>query len=240
MIVNHSRNGLNFIYDRGIQKRRKFDLPISHFYIEKENFTLAYDAKTRNPSWVLEHLTYQKLKGTAVRTKSKFKRDDEIPAIFRATLEDYKGSGFDRGHMASCRNHISSSKAMSDTFYLSNVSPQNPKFNSGIWAQLEQYVRDLTKTCKDVYVISGGLYVPYEEANGKRFIKYEVIGENNVAVPTHYYKVLSLEYQSGLEKREAFIVPHEDIPPKIPLSHFKVTIDKVEKLAGIRFFIRQE
>ncbi len=73
---------------------------------------------------------------------------------------------------------------MEDTFYLSNMCPQNPNFNRGYWAKFEKYVRDLTKAYKAVHVFTGPLYLPKAKQNGQKWIKYQVIGKNEVSVPT--------------------------------------------------------
>lgn len=111
-------------------------------------------------------------------------------------------SGYDRGHLAPAANHRASSAAMRDTFSLSNISPQvGPGFNRDYWARFEKFVRDLSKTCKMVYIVSGPLYLPRRRrandevasanSRAKYVMNYELLGEapDLVAVPTHFYKV---------------------------------------------------
>ncbi len=121
---------------------------------------------------------------------------------------------------------------MDDTFYMTNMCPQCPQFNRGYWAKLEKHVRDLTKDYANVYVVTGPLYLPSVEADGKRYIKYQVIGPNDVAVPTHFFKVITLEDWQGIQERRAYILPNQEIASKASLDQFKTTIQKVEKLAG--------
>jgi endonuclease G len=203
--------------------------------IDRQGYSLAYDAKNRNPAWVYEHLTNDKLQGNADRENSAFKEDNNIPAIFRARLNDYKGSGFDRGHMACAADHKNNVEAMDDTFFMSNMCPQCPQLNRGFWAKLEKYTRDLTSSYSHVHVISGPLYLPREESDGKRYVKYQVIGSNDVAVPTHFFKVLRLEKPSGSTDTQAYIVPNEPIASAAAIDSFKVTLDKVERVAGLIF-----
>jgi endonuclease G len=207
--------------------------PSSSFVIHRSNYSLAYDARNRNPAWVYEHLTAESIKGNANRSHSDFKEDEQIPNSLRATLTDYKGSGFDRGHMAPAADHRSSPEAMTDTFYLTNMCPQCPQFNRGYWAKLEKHVRDLTKEYQNVYVVTGPLYLPLQEADGKRYVKYQVIGQNDVAVPTHFFKVITLENWQGAIEKRAYILPNQEISSKIPLDQFKTTIQKVERAAGM-------
>lgn len=159
--------------------------PTSSFHITRSGYSLAYDASKRNPAWVYEHLTAESIQGDAERS-FEFKDDPNIPTYLRATSADCKGQGFDRGHMAPAADHRSSSKAMADTFYMTNVCPQCPQLNRGYWSKLEKHVRNLTKQYANVHVVTGPLYLPYTDGDGKRYVKYQVIGKNDVAIPTHF------------------------------------------------------
>lgn len=202
--------------------------PLSSFEISRIGYSLAYDARHRNPLWVYEHLTPESITGEADRHSLEFKDDDSIPAHLRSTSADYKGQGFDRGHMASAADHRSSQEAMGDTFYMTNMCPQCPELNRGYWAKLEKYVRDLTKTHHDVYAITGPLYLPTTETDGKRYVKYQVIGKNNVAVPTHFFKVIKCG-----RNVTAYILPNKPIKAETPLEQFQTTVETVEKAAGL-------
>ena len=210
--------------------------PLSNFFIDREEYCLSYDGRNKNPTWVYECLTCDKLCGKSVRDSCQFKEDSSLPKILRATLSDYKNSGFDRGHLAPAANHKESDIAMADTFFLSNMCPQCPKLNRGCWAKLEKYTRDLTKEYSKVHVVSGPLYLPYTDTDGKRYVKYQVIGSNDVAVPTHFFKVILLENTRGAIKTEAYILPNDNsLQNEASLDQFKTTVQKVEKLAGILF-----
>ena len=210
-------------------------MPKAISQIDRQGYSLSYDARNKNPMWVYEDLTSDNLQGNVDRKDSAFKEDPIIPTIFRATLSDYRSSGFDRGHMAPAADHKSCPEAMSDTFFMSNMCPQCPQLNRGFWAKLEKHVRDLTKSNAHVYVISGPLYLPKEGRDGKRYIKYQVIGDNDVAVPTHFFKVLHLEKSSGKIETQTFIVPNEPVAADSSIDSFRVTIDKVERVAGLIF-----
>ncbi|VVC86392.1 unnamed protein product [Leptidea sinapis] len=91
-----------------------------------DDFVLSYDRRTRVPHWVFEHLTKDHIKkNDAVdRSKCDFKPDDSIHIFFRSQNSDYKGSGFDRGHMAAAGNHRLAQRHVEQTFYLTNMAPQ--------------------------------------------------------------------------------------------------------------------
>lgn len=144
--------------------------------------------------------------------------------IYRSLNSDYKGSGFDRGHLAAAGNHKSDQKYCEQTFYLTNMAPQvGSGFNRDSWNRLEKYVRKLTKTYKNVYVCTGPLYLPKKEADGKSYVKYQVIGNNSVAVPTHFYKVVVGESSDGGLELESYVMPNQVIDDKTPLTVFQVS-----------------
>uniref|UniRef100_A0ABI0P382 Endonuclease n=1 Tax=Bos taurus TaxID=9913 RepID=A0ABI0P382_BOVIN len=171
----------------------KYGLPGVAQLKSRASYVLCYDPRTRGALWVVEQLRPEGLRGDGNRSSCDFHEDDSVHAYHRATNADYRGSGFDRGHLAAAANHRWSQKAMDDTFYLSNVAPQVPHLNQNAWNNLEKYSRSLTRTYQNVYVCTGPLFLPRTEADGKSYVKYQVIGKNHVAVPTHFFKVLILE-----------------------------------------------
>jgi len=204
--------------------------PISEFVIERDAYALSYDGQHRQAKWVYEYLTEAKVETKLGREGRRFKEDPEIPAILRATAKDYEGSGYDRGHLCPAADASSSEEAIDETFYFSNVSPKLPQLNRGFWAKLEKRVREMTKRYKALHVYTGPLYLPKEG-----YVKYQVIGENDVAVPTHFFKVIFAEKKGGSFDRFAYILPNESIDKNIDLDRFLVSIEKVEKGAGFIF-----
>lgn len=206
-----------------------------------EDFVLSYDRRTRVAHWVFEHLSKERLPSDAKvnRASCEFKPDPSIHSYFRSDNRDYKGSGYDRGHLAAAGNHKLHQKHMEQTFFLSNMAPQvGVGFNRDSWNRLEKYVRGLTKTHKNVYVCTGPLYLPKREADGKKYVRYEVIGTNNVAVPTHFYKVIVCETHDSKLEMEAYVMPNAPIDDNTPLTNFQVPPDSIERAAGLLFFDR--
>eukprot|EP01134_Creolimax_fragrantissima_P005730 CFRG5730T1 len=200
----------------------------------RNGHVLSYDNRHKTANWVCEKFTKNHLSQKfGNRKESAFFEDQSIPSLFRAKLSDYKRSGFDRGHLAAAGNHKYNQHSMDDTFSLSNMSPQVGKgFNRDYWAALENYARDLTNTHDNVYVCTGALYLPNHLENGKKYVKYEVIGEGSVAVPTHFFKTMLCEKSNGSVTIEAYILPNEMISDKIPFAKFKVPLQKVEEAVG--------
>ncbi|XP_025038379.2 endonuclease G, mitochondrial [Pelodiscus sinensis] len=201
----------------------------------RESYVLCYDPRSRSALWVLEQLRGEALSGPSDRAACDFREDESVHEYHRATNADYRGSGFDRGHLAAAANHRWSQAAMQDTFYLSNVAPQVPHLNQKAWNNLEKYCRSLTKYNKNVYVCTGPLFLPRMEADGKMYVKYQVIGKNNVAVPTHFFKVLILEKLSGEIELRSYVMPNSPVEETISLERFLVPIESIERASGLLF-----
>ncbi|KAM6186592.1 endonuclease G, mitochondrial-like [Rhynchocyon petersi] len=213
----------------------KYGLPGLAQLKSRESYLLCYDPRTRSALWVVEQLQPERLRGDGDRRSCDFREDDSVHAYHRATNADYRGSGFDRGHLAAAANHCWSQKAMDDTFYLSNVAPQVPHLNQNAWNNLEKYSRSLTRTYQNVYVCTRPLFLPRTEADGKSYMKYHVIGKNHVAVPTHFFKVLILEAVGGQIELRSYVMPNAPVDEAIPLERFLVPIESIERASGLLF-----
>ncbi|XP_074900941.1 nuclease EXOG, mitochondrial isoform X3 [Buteo buteo] len=203
------------------------------------NHALSYDQAKRVPRWVIEHISKQKTLGNADRRHCKFRPDPNIPLMFSAVNEDYLGSGWSRGHMAPAGDNKFSTRAMAETFYLSNIVPQNYENNAGFWNRMEMYCRELTERFEDVWVVSGPLTLPQTNDDGKKSVTYQVIGKDDVAVPSHLYKVILA--RRSRESTEplvlgAFVVPNDPIGFSHQLAEFQVNIEDLEKMSGLVFF----
>jgi endonuclease G len=190
--------------------------------ISHTGYTLCYDDKFEQAKWVAYELTRDELYGSFERTDNF--RPDLKAKYGSASLNDYKGSGYDRGHLIPAADSNWSAEAMDDSFYLTNMSPQDPQFNRGIWSKLESAVRNFVDEDGALYVVTGPVLT-----DGP----YETIGKNKVAVPKQYYKVL-LDYTDPTVKAIAFLLPNEGSSE--PLQSFALTIDQVEDLTNLDFF----
>lgn len=128
---------------------------------------------------------------------------------------------------------------MNETFFLSNMCPQvGSGFNRDYWAHFEDFCRRLTTKYPSVRIITGPLYLPKREADGKWRVNYEVVGSPpNVAVPTHFFKVLLAEdgKTGGNVAVGAFVLPNAPISNAVPLREFEVPVEVVERAAGLEF-----
>ena len=158
----------------------------------------------------------------AERSNYSFRRDPAIPTG-SAVTSDYTRSGFDRGHLAPAADMAYSEETMRDSFYMTNISPQRPEFNRGIWKDLESWARQTAIKEGMVVIITGPVF-PTQDA--------ETIGKNKVTVPTHFYKII---YDlTPPQKMIGFLLPNKK--SNKPLREFAVSVDKIEKLTGLNFF----
>ncbi|KAF2180815.1 hypothetical protein K469DRAFT_692644 [Zopfia rhizophila CBS 207.26] len=204
------------------------------------SLTSSFDRRTRNPSWVAEHITPESLaNNNADRKNSVFVEDVSIPEMFRAKLKDYFRSGYDRGHQVPAADAKWSQEAMDNTFLLSNMCPQvGDGFNRDYWAHFEDFCRRLTGKYPSVRIVTGPLYLPKRDPDGKWRVSYEVIGQPpNVAVPTHFYKVIFAEdgKVGGNVALGAFVLPNAVIANNKPLQDFEVPVEAVERASGLEF-----
>ena len=190
--------------------------------IEHMGYTLSYNEENEVASWVAYELTRNEVLGTSERADDF--REDPMVITGSATLSDYRSSGYDRGHLAPAADFKWSDDAMSDTFYMSNMTPQEPSFNRGIWADLEAVVRNMAYDEGTIYVVTGPVLT-----DGP----YKTIGENKVSVPKNFYKVV-LKYDGDNSKAIGFVLENENSDRDI--ESFALSVDEVEKITGIDFF----
>lgn len=188
--------------------------------IKHNYYTLSYSESHEQPEWVYYKLTPNLINGSQSRTDN-FRPDPKV-ATGSAQLNDYKGSGFDRGHLCAAADMKVNHTAMSETFFMSNMSPQHPSFNRGIWKKLEATVRNWAMLEGRIYVVTAGILTS----------NIGSIGAGKVTIPKYYYKVI---YASGTEKMVGFILPNQKGQGQ--LQDYVVTVDSVESMTGIDFFV---
>ena len=187
--------------------------------VKHRYYTLSYNEAHEQANWVHYRLNPAFLSGSAPRTNSF--RPDPLVSTKSAQLSDYKGSGYDRGHLAPAADMKYNSVAMSESFYMSNMSPQNPSFNRGIWKRLESLVRGWGERF-EIYVSTAGVL-------GSDNLG--AIGKNRVSVPYEYYKVI---YAPDKNIMIGFLL--SNTKQSGSLSSYTVSVDKIESLTGIDFF----
>ena len=200
-------------------KRKRTEQIIQH-----EGYTVSYNADYRIANWVAYVLTDKEARSDKAERQNKFVVDPLVKGA-SATNEDYTRTGYDRGHLAPAGDMKWSEKAMRESFYLSNITPQKPGLNRGIWKELEEQIR-LWARENGAVLIATGPVIPDEELNR--------LGKNRVGVPRQFYKVLCMVVNNQLEG-VGFLFENRDYGTT-PLRQMMVPIDSVEQVTGIDFF----
>ena len=198
-------------------KEDRSDRVITH-----KGYTVSYNYDWKIPNWVAYELTDLEVQGEVPRY-DRFKPDPMVPQGETATTNDYKYSGYDRGHMAPAADMKWDEQVMRESFYLSNICPQNPNLNGGVWKDLEEQVRDLALQKGKIFVVCGPIV---NDAS-------TTIGENKVVVPQAFYKVL-LQEDNGEIHTIGFV--YENKSGRKPMSTYAMSVDEVEELTKIDFF----
>ena len=193
---------------------------VSEQLIEKSSYIVSYNRDTKIPNWVAWHLTANHTDGPFKRMSNFYEEDVENP---RATLEDYRGSGWSRGHMCPAGDNKWSRQAMYDSFSLVNVCPQHSKLNSGLWNSIEMDCRKWARKYNEVYIVCGPVLMKG---------KHETIGTNEVVVPEAFFKVVLC--LTDKPKALGYIVKNTEGNKKKDLYYN--SIDQVERITGIDFF----
>ncbi len=187
--------------------------------VEYVGFNVSFNADLHIPNYVVYELTRSEVQGEEPRS-NKFLCDESVKGC--PTTTDYTGSGYNRGHMAPAADMKWSKQAMKESFYLTNICPQNHSLNSGGWKRLEEKVRDWADRDSAIIVISG----PLLDGPVNRLA-------SGVAVPTGFFKVVLAPYASPV-RAIAFVYKNEGGQKKVELQ--ATSVDEVEQLTGFDFF----
>jgi endonuclease G len=183
-------------------------------------YAVLVSAATKDPIFVVEHLNKASLACTVKRAND-FHPDLGIPTNYRSRPQDYDKSGYDQGHMASAEDFCSDATEMHESFLMSNMVPQDPHNNRGIWKHLETMTRTMAAT-DEIYVISGPIFMG---------TKHKTIGQG-VAVPEKLFKVI---VDNTTNTIRGWILPNAPIELS-ELNNYKATIDEIEVASGITIF----
>jgi len=202
----------------------------NNYLMEKPQYSMSYSRDNGGPNWVSWHLDSSWL-GTTPR-QDDFRADTTLPAgWYQVQATDFSGSGFDRGHMCPSADRTITVTANSATFLMTNMIPQLPANNQGVWANLESYSRTLVSQGNELYIISGGQGLQFFIANG------------HVAVPSQTWKVI-IVLPVGTNDVSRVTTSTRTIAVVIPNSGsigtdwraYRVSVDQVEALTGFDFF----
>lgn len=208
-----------------ISAQEKYFLPSNSKgeIVHHSEFSLSYIEEHEQSEWVAYKLTKTMIDSGYVNRTNRFRVDKSI-STGSAHPDDYKYSGYDRGHLCPAGDMKHSETAMQESFFMSNISPQIPSFNRSMWRRLEDRVRQWGIENDSLFICVGGVL--------KDSLKK--IGPNStISVPEYFYKVI-LSTKSNEEKAIAFLFENKALNGKI--EQFAVTVDSVESFTGLDFY----
>lgn len=208
-----------------VEKNQRLELPAisdKRDIVEHLGYTASYNHEWLIPNWVAYELTREELNGTTKGEES-FQWDPDIKGK-QAWREDYAGSGWDKGHLIPRADLKWSAKAYSESFYFSNICPQNHDFNAGVWLTTENMARRIARQYGSVYVVCG----PIVTDN-----KYGTIGEHKVLVPDAFFKAFLIK-DGGEYSAIAFVMLNSS--ERQLLKTCSMTVDELEDKCGLDLF----
>ena len=189
--------------------------------IDRSGFALGYSKSRRQALWVSYILTAEHLNARQVRRSNKF-RPDPLLKFDPVRPQHYNRTGFDRGHLAPASDMTYSRETMEQSFFMTNISPQLPACNRGVWKRVESQIRAWARQESQLYVITGPIF------SGET----RMMNGTDIPIPDAFYKV-ALDMTPPM-KMIAFIVPNR--ASKRPIRSFVVTVNEVEAVTGMDFF----
>jgi len=214
-----------------IQRELRYGAPVCDEILTGRYFTIGYSWYFRQAKWVLEIINPNSKFEWEVQRRNNFRADIRIPRRFRAGLKAYSGSGFDRGHLVASANHNELEIQNSETFLLSNMSPQKPHFNRRMWRDLEMAIRKLNEKSNilETYVLTAPVFY-FDQ-------KIETIGDENerygidVPIPHAFVKSVLAEDNKGRLKLWTFEMENKRLTGELE-DYLAVTYDVEQKVGG--------
>ncbi|EGC30640.1 hypothetical protein DICPUDRAFT_41176 [Dictyostelium purpureum] len=237
-----------------------------------ESYITSANYERKGPNWVMQSISTENFRNRVADRKNSYFNNNtiQVPDKFKAQNKDYVGTGWSKGHMVPAGDNLHSQEAMNQTFLLNtNIVPQDLHNNQNFWYRLESFCKsELVNRYQNVTIISGPVYQPnlveilteeqlknrvrYCRQNEKKFVKYEVIGEGNVAVPNYLFKIVLVEPKDNLDPTNdsklpatkqpyligSFLIPNEPIPHNALLTDYEVPLHEIEVKTGLQFFKR--
>jgi endonuclease G len=214
-----------------VQSSQNLEIPASakhgnHPVLRRSNYTLSFNKETNLPNWVAWRLDKKKLAERVSRDRYKFIADPDMKGKNAVVTQDYARSGYDRGHMCPANDSRWSGEAMKESFYMTNICPQNPSLNSGDWQELEQACHRWAAQ-GPIYIVCGPIL--YKSAKAKYIGK-----EHQVRVPDAFFKVVLAGVEKGKPKAIGFV--YKNASGNRKLDAYVNSVDEVERITGYDFF----
>jgi endonuclease G len=188
----------------------------SNYLVVKRGYVMSYNGNEGKANWVAWRLRASDL-GPVPRS-NRFKEDTELPDSFlKADSDDYKGSGYDRGHLCPSEDRTATFYLNQETFLMSNMLPQTPELNRGPWKFLEEYCRKLAQRGSELEIYTGSLG-SIDRLSGSR-----------IPIPAYFWKVI--KYNDGII---CVLIPNAHALEK-NWKKYQISLQELEKLTKYKF-----
>lgn len=208
----------------------KYEIPVANYDIteiclERMGYTVSFNPEENIPNWVAWNLDTEKLVERESRN-DKFTPDPDLDPESAITTHEYKGTGWDRGHMCPAADNRWHWRAMDESFYMTNICPQHHNLNRGDWKELEDACRRWA-AIEPVYIVCGPILY--------KTPKYGYIGtEHQIRIPDAFFKVVLTGLESGEPRAVGFIYKNEAGNNK--RDKYVNSVDEVERITSMDFF----
>jgi endonuclease G len=211
-------------------KESRYGIPMADQILPNRNYLIGYSYLFRQPRWAVQVIDGQD-ESVTVDREDAFRADLRVPEMFRSTLSDYRGSGYDRGHLVPSADRLSSRLENSETFLMTNMAPQTPHLNRVIWRELESKIRKVAdkKNIVEVYVISGPVFDISKPL--------KLIGDD-VVIPHEFFKSILVEDNRGKFKFFSYILPNDKDDEVLmdSLGDFATSTEDIEFRTGLQLW----
>ena len=210
-----------------------------NYLMNKKQYILSYNRSKSTANWVSWHLSTA-WKGTTQRTDN-FRPDETLPsAWYRVKTSDYTNSGFDRGHLCPSDDRDGSFEDNDETFLMTNIAPQAPNNNRGLWADLEAYSRKIAEAGNELYIIAG---VYGKGGTGSNGGKTNTLENGKVIVPESFWKVIvilpigsnDISRVDATTRVIAVNIPNKESVDNTKWGEYRLNVDDLETLTGYDF-----
>ena len=209
---------------------------------EGVNYSIEWDPSIRSQRWSCYQLynsvnyksgsnvsRYYSDNSGSLLPECQYPNDPNLPVEYQFTVDSYKGSGYDHGHICPSADRLRATECNYQTFFITNMQPQNKNFNAGIWADMEAQVRTWANNFDTLYVCKGGTI-----DNSNYIVNYLGSGNNKIPVPQYFYMAV-LGKKESTYKATSFWIDQNN-HPSTSIKDYAVTIQELEEKTGIDFF----